>query len=340
MRIDLRSDTVTQPTEGMRRAMALAEVGDDVYGEDPTARRLEERAAEALGQEAALFVSSGTMGNQLALMIHCRRGDDVILGADAHCTLYESGAAGALAGVQLTEVGRGGTFTVSEMEAAMYPAEAFYMPRTRLVAIENTHNRAGGVVWPQVQVEAVCARARELGLATHLDGARIWNASIASERTAAELAAPFDSVTACFSKGLGAPAGSVFAGKADALREARRVRKMLGGAMRQVGVLCAAALYALDHHLDRLGEDHENARRLASALSEVDGVVVDLAAVQTNIVNLEVADAAQLVARARERGVLVNAMSPRHVRAVTHLEVDASAIERAAAVLSEIARAR
>ncbi len=337
MRIDLRSDTVTKPTDGMRRAMADAEVGDDVYGEDPTARRLEERAAELLGQEAALFVTSGTMGNQIALMLHCRRGDDVIVGEDAHCKLYESGGAGALAGVQLTVAGSGGTYTVQEMEDAMYPAAAYHMPRTRLVAIENTHNRAGGLVWPQKQVEAVCARARELGLATHLDGARIWNAAVATGRPTAELAAPFDTVSACFSKGLGAPVGSVIAADADVITEARRIRKMIGGAMRQVGVLCAAALFALEHHLPRLPEDHENARRLADGLVSL-GLSIYLASVQTNIVNIDVPNAPLFVERAREAGVLLTAMTPRRVRAVVHLGVDREAIESAIGALAPLAQ--
>lgn len=338
MRIDLRSDTVTQPDAGMRRAMAAAEVGDDIYGEDPTARRLEERAAELLGHEAALFVSSGTMGNQIALMLHCRRGDDVIVGEDAHCKLYESGAAGALAGVQLSVAGRGGTFTVQEMEAAIYPASAYHMPRTRLVAIENTHNRAGGAVWPQGQAEAICARARELGLGTHLDGARIWNAAVHVGRPPAELAAPFDTVSACLSKGLGAPVGSVLAGDDSAIAEARRIRKMMGGAMRQVGVLCAAALYALDHNLPRLAEDHDNARRLAAGIAAVEGLAVDLASVQTNIVNFQVASAAAFVERAREAGLLLNAMAPHIVRAVVHLDVDRQAIDRAIEIVASIAR--
>lgn len=338
MRIDLRSDTVTRPSAGMRRAMADAEVGDDVYGEDPTVRRLEERAAELLGHDAALFVSSGTMGNQLGLLLHCRRGDSVIVGQDAHCQLYESGAAGAIAGVQLDAAGSGGTFTVTEMEAAIYPASAYYMPRTRLVAIENTHNRAGGIVWPRGQVEAVCARARELGLATHLDGARIWNAAVAIGCPPAELAAPFDTVSACFSKGLGAPVGSVLAGDEQAVREARRLRKMLGGAMRQAGVLCAAALYALDHNLPRLAEDHENARRLALGLAAVDGLRVDLDAVQTNIVSFEVASAEAFVERARDAGLLVGAVTPTRVRAVVHLDVDAAAIDRAVAIAASVAR--
>lgn len=335
--IDLRSDTVTRPTEGMRRAMATADVGDDVYGEDPTARRLEERAAEVLGHERALFVSSGTMGNQIALMLHCRRGDEVIVGENAHCKIYESGAAGALAGVQLSVAGSGGTFTVEEMEALIHPRDALHMPRTRLVAIENTHNRAGGLVWPAAQLEAVCARARELGLATHLDGARVWNAAVALGRPPAELAAPFDTVSACFSKGLGAPVGSVLAGSAEAIREALRIRKMLGGGMRQVGVLCAAALYAMEHHLPRIAEDHANARRLADGLAGLDGVVVEPPS--TNIVNLEVADAHAFVARAREAGVLLNAMSRRTVRAVTHLDVGSDAIARAVGALVEVARA-
>lgn len=338
MQIDLRSDTVTRPTEGMRRAMANADVGDDVYGEDPSARRLEERAAELLGHERALFVSSGTMGNQIALMLHCRRGDEVIVGEDAHCALFESGGAGALAGVQLAVAGAGGTFTVEEMEAAVRPAGAFSMPRTRLVALENTHNCGGGLVWPVAQVEAVCARARELDLATHLDGARVWNAAAALERPVAELATPFDTVSACFSKGLGAPVGSVLAGDAEAITEARRLRKMLGGAMRQVGVLCAAALYALDHHLPRLPEDHENALRLANGLTGVDGIAVDPGVVRTNIVNFDVPAAPAFVARAREMGVLLNAMNHRTVRAVTHLDVDAAAIDRAIDLLTDVAQ--
>lgn len=338
MAIDLRSDTVTRPTEGMRRAMAAAEVGDDIYGEDPTARRLEERAAELLGKEAALFVTSGTMGNQIALMLHCRRGDDIIVGKDAHCILYESGGAGALAGAQFTAVGESGTFTADEMEAAIYPASAYHMPRTRLVAIENTHNRAGGVVWPAEQIRDVCARARSLGLATHLDGARIWNAAAATTSTPASIAAPFDTVSACFSKGLGAPVGSVLAASREQIAEARRIRKMLGGAMRQVGVLCAAALYALDHHLARIAEDHENARRLAIGLAEVEGLSVDLASVQTNIVNIDVDDAPAFVTRARARGVLLNDMAKRRVRAVTHLDVSRAQIDEAIAILGDVAR--
>jgi threonine aldolase len=337
MTIDLRSDTVTQPTPAMRAAMAAADVGDDIYGEDPTARRLEERAAELLGKEAALFVTSGTMGNQIALMVHCQKGEDVVIGEHAHVMLYESGGGGALAGVQFSVAGKGGLFTVEDLEAAIYPTAAYYMPRTRLVAIENTHNRAGGAVWPQAQVVAVAARAKELGFRTHLDGARIWNASVATGLSPAELAAPCETVSACFSKGLGAPVGSIFAGSSEAIHEARRVRKMIGGAMRQVGVLCAAALHALDHHVERVVDDHENARRLAEGVADARGITLDLASVQTNIVNLDVEDAPSFALRAKERGLLVSAMGPRRIRAVTHLDVDRQGIDRAIGILREVA---
>ncbi|HJL15326.1 MAG TPA: GntG family PLP-dependent aldolase [Sandaracinaceae bacterium LLY-WYZ-13_1] len=336
MSIDLRSDTVTRPTEAMRRAMAAAEVGDDIYGEDPTARRLEERAAEVLGKEAAIFVPSGTMGNQLALLLHCRPGDDVVIGEHAHVKLYESGAAGALAGVQFTVAGAGGLFTAEELDAALYPTHAYYMPRTRLVAFENTHNRAGGVVWPQAQAEAVAAHARSLGLGTHLDGARIWNAAAASGRSPAALAAPFDTVSACFSKGLGAPVGSVLAASKARVEEARRFRKMLGGAMRQVGVVCAGALHALEHHVERVVEDHGNARTLAEGLAALDGVSVDLEGVQTNIVNFDLDDAPSAARRAGERGVLVSAIGPSRIRAVTHLDVSPGQIEEALGVFREV----
>ena len=329
MAIDLRSDTVTRPSDAMRRAMAEAPVGDDIYGEDPTARRLQAHVAQLLGKEAALFVTSGTMGNQIALAVHCRPGDDVVIGEDAHCLLYESGGAAAIAGVQFSVAGRGGRFDVAEMEAAMRPREAFYMPRTSLVALEDTHNRGGGAVWPPAQAAAVAKRARELGLATHLDGARLWNAAAALGRTPAEVAAPFDTVSVCFSKGLGAPVGSALVGSKDAIEHAKRVRKMLGGAMRQVGILCAAALHALEHNLGRIGDDHTNARRLAEGVAELPGVRCDPSSCETNIVNFDVSDAPGFVARASERGVLMNAMAPTRVRAVTHLDVSAADIETA-----------
>ncbi|MFK7988053.1 MAG: GntG family PLP-dependent aldolase [Sandaracinaceae bacterium] len=329
MPIDLRSDTVTQPTPAMRAAMANAPVGDDIYGEDPTALALEAKVAEVLGKEAALFVSSGTMGNQIALAVHCRPGEDVVIGEHAHVMLYESGGAGAIAGVQFSVAGSGGMFDVADLEAALYPTHAYYMPRTRLVTFENTHNRGGGAVWPEGQAEAVAAKAKERGLATHLDGARLWNASVATGRSVAALAAPFDTVTVCFSKGLGAPVGSALAGSREAIEEARRLRKMLGGAMRQVGILCAGALHGLEHHRERMVDDHAHARRLAEALAAHPSFEVDLPAVETNIVNFDVADAPRFAERARERDVLVSAISPTRIRAVTHLDVSSDQIDEA-----------
>lgn len=333
--IDLRSDTVTRPSAGMRRAMAEAEVGDDVYGEDPTAIRLQEQVAELLGKPAALFVPSGTLANQLALLCHCDRGNEVLVGESNHCMLYESGAGAAWAGVQFQVVGRGGLFTEAEMLAAIRPPE-YHFPQTRLVALENTHNRAGGQVFPQSDVIAIARAAHERGLAVHLDGARIWNASVHTGLTPAELSAPVDSVSACFSKGLGAPVGSVLAGSPELIRTAHRYRKMLGAGMRQIGVLCAAALYALEHNRARLAEDHHHALRLARGLAEIPGISLELSSVQTNIVIFEVRafPAAELVQRAAERGVRLNAISPQRLRAVTHLDVTAKDIDSALASLA------
>lgn len=322
----------------MRRAMAEAEVGDDVYREDPSARALEERAAAILGKEAALFVPSGTMANQIAMMIHARPGDEVVAPKDAHVRLYEVGAAAAWAGVQVVEIGAVGRFEVVELEAAIQP-DAYYLPRTRLVVLENTHNRAGGRVVPQELVLRIAARARTLGLALHLDGARIWNAATATGRSEAELAAPFDTVAACFSKGLGAPAGSVIAGSRAAVAEALRLRKRLGGGMRQVGILAAGALYALEHHRARLADDHASARAFAEALEGVDGLHSDLATVETNVVIFEsrrVAPA-ELASRAADRGVRISAFGGTLVRAVTHLDVSREQAERAGRIVAEIA---
>ncbi len=331
--IDLRSDTVTRPTEAMRRAMAQADVGDDVYGEDPTARRLEERAAGLLGKEAALFVPSGTMANQIALLVHARAGDEVIVGEGAHSYLYESGAGPAWSGVQFAIAGKGGLFTAEEAEALIRPT-VYYMARTSMIAIENTHNWGGGLVFPQQRIEKIATLARSRGLALHLDGARIWNAAVATGLDTAAIAAPFDTVSACFSKGLGAPVGSVFAGSREVVERARRFRKMLGGGMRQVGILCAAALHAIDHHRTRLAEDHENAKTLARALAEIPGVGVDGTRVETNIVMFDVeTTASDVVAKAAARGVLLHAFGPRRIRAVTHLDVDRAAVLRAAAEL-------
>jgi threonine aldolase len=340
--IDLRSDTVTRPSAAMRAAMASAEVGDDVFGEDPTVNRLQARAAAALGKEAALFVPSGSMANQIALKVHCQPGDDVLIGEGAHNHLYESGASGALAGVQLTVVGRGGLFTVRDVEAAFKPAHNHSYAPTRLICVENTHNRGGGVVWPQRDVTEIAAYARTHGLALHLDGARLANAAVAQGGSLAALAAQFDTVSLCFSKGLGAPVGSVFAGTRAAVDRGHRFRKMLGGGMRQAGIVAAAALHALEHNLDRLAEDHANARFLAERLSELPGVSVNLERVQTNIVLVDLATwlpAADAAATAlRAAGVLCIPFGPRRLRLVTHLDVDRPACERAVSLFAEALR--
>ena len=324
----------------MREVMHRAEVGDDVWREDPVAPALEARAAELLGKAAALFVPSGTMANQIALLLHCQRGDEVIVGRGAHIRIYESGAGSAWAGVQCVEVGGpDGTFDVAALEAAIGSSDIHAAP-TRLVAIENTHNRGGGTVWDDGLLEAVTTRARERGLALHLDGARLWNASVATGRSEQALAAPFDTVSACFSKGLGAPVGSVLAGSGAAISKARRYRKMLGGGMRQIGMLCAAALHALDHHRARLKDDHVHARRLAEGLAEMPGVTIDPASVRTNIVlaGLDRMPAGELVALASAEGVRIAAVGPHHVRAVTHLDVDEAGIARALLVLRSALR--
>jgi threonine aldolase len=336
-RIDLRSDTVTLPSDPMRLAMANAPVGDDQYGEDPTVRALQDRIAALLGKEAALFVPSGTMANQIALKLLTRPGDDVVVGDEAHIVWHESGAAAANSGVQFTVVGRGGLFTAADLRAAHKPPGHIIFPPTTLVAVENTHNRGGGVVFPQADADAICAAARELGMASYLDGARLFNTSVATGRPLAELAAPFDLVSVALSKGLGCPVGSVIAGRAADMHRAVRARRMFGGAMRQSGILAAAGLYALDSNLTRLGDDHENARIIAEGLART-RVEIDLATVQTNIVIFRVPeplpDAATVVRRAQEQGVLVSAFATRTVRAVTHLNVDAAQCRRAADVLA------
>jgi threonine aldolase len=342
-RIDLRSDTVTLPSAGMRQAMAAAPVGDDQYGEDPSVNRLQERIAELLGKEAALLVPSGTMANQIGLKILTRPGDEVVLGHEAHIVWHESGAGAANSGVQFTPVGSGGLFTAADLRAAYKAPGHVVFPPTTLVAIENTHNRGGGVIFPQGDVVAICAAARELVLASDLDGARLFNAA-ASGRSLAELAAPFDLVSVALSKGLGCPVGSVIAGSRAEIARAHRARRMFGGAMRQAGILAAAGLWALDHNLARLSEDHANARLLAERLAELPRVEVDLATVQSNIVIFRMAqgapDAAAIVGRAQEAGVLVSAFAARTVRAVTHLDVSREQCRRAADLLAEVIERR
>ena len=336
--IDLRSDTVTRPTDAMRAAMAAAPVGDDQYGEDPSTNRLQARMAALLGKPAALWLPTGTMANQVALRTLTRPGDEVLACRESHAAWHEAGGAAANAGVQIHEIGQGGVFSADELRAATKPRNFAIFPTTTLVEIENTHNRAGGVVVPQAVVLAVCAAARELGLATFLDGARLWNASAASGLPLDALAAPFDLVAVAFSKGLGAPGGSLLAGSQALINAAGRHCRRLGGAMRQNGIFSAAALHALDHHLARLPEDHANARALAERLLGGAPVQLDLRTVQTNIVVFHLPpalalDATTLSALARERGVLVNAFGPRTLRAVTHLDVDRAQCLQAADVL-------
>jgi threonine aldolase len=306
----------------MREAMANAEVGDDVYGEDPSVRALEEQVAALLGKEAALFVPSGTMSNQIALLIHTRPGDEVIVGHGAHLAWYESGAGAALAGVQFASVGASGLFSANEFEQAIKP-ERDYHPRSRLVALENTHNRAGGRVFPESDVAAIAETARRAQLGLHLDGARLWNAAVASAREPAELAAPFDTISVCFSKGLGAPVGSALLGTRDAIRSARRYRKMLGGGMRQAGVLAAAARFALDHQRERLLLDHEHARLLGHGIQGIPGLVVDESAIETNIVlaRTEPGLSEKLAQRLASVSVLAGPFDPQTLRFVTHLDV-------------------
>ena len=339
--IDLRSDTVTRPTEAMREAIARAEVGDDVYGEDPTARRLEEAVAELLGHEAALFVPSGTMANQLALRALTRPGDEVMIGKDAHCWLFESGALAALAGAQTQLLPGDGRFTADAVRAG-FKAEISYLSPTKVVALENTHNMGGGVIWPEAQQAEVQAAARALGMSLHLDGARLWNAAVASGRSERALAAGFDTVSVCLSKGLGAPAGSLVVGSRDVIARCHRFRKMYGGGMRQVGVLAAAGLYALEHHRARLAEDHANARRLAELVGEGPGLSIELARVETNIVMVGVeapVAAADLAAACAAEGVRCSAFAGNRLRLITHLDVDRAACERAARVRVDAARA-
>jgi threonine aldolase len=338
--IDLRSDTVTRPTDEMRAAMAAAPVGDDQYGEDPSVNRLQDRIAELLGKEAALFVPSGTMANQIGLKVLTRPGDEVVLGHEAHMVWHESGAGAANSGVQFTAVGQGGLFTAADLRAAYKPPGHIVFPPTTLVAVENTHNRGGGVVFAQQDAVAICAAARELGMASYLDGARLFNAAAASDCSLSMLAAPFDLVSVALSKGLGCPVGSVLVGRQAEISRAHRARRMFGGAMRQAGILAAAGLWALDHNLDRLAEDHANARMLAERLAGLPGIVLDLATVQSNIVIFHMAegapDAAAIVSRAVEVGVLVSAFAARTVRAVTHLDVSHRQCRDAADRLAQI----
>jgi len=330
--VDLRSDTVTVPTEEMRRAMASAEVGDDVYGEDPTVNRLEELAAAKVGKEAALFLVSGTMANQVAIMAHTRRGDEILLESEAHIFFYEAGALAVLSGVQPRTIpGDRGVLRPAQVEEALRPPNVHFPP-TSVVCLENTHNRAGGTCTPVETMHRIARIAHERGIAVHLDGARIFNAAIALGVDVKSVAAPADSVMFCLSKGLAAPVGSMLAGSRDFIDRARKCRKIVGGGMRQAGVIAAAGIVALERMTERLADDHRRARRLAEGLAAIDGLGVDPEAVETNIMMVECVgdlDAGALVTRAADEGVRCNAVAPRRIRLVTHKDVDDDDIEYA-----------
>jgi threonine aldolase len=345
--IDLRSDTVTRPSEAMRRAMLAAEVGDDVLGDDPTVIRLQERIAEMMGKPAACFVPSGTMANQTAIRAHTEPGDEVLAHKDSHIIHYETGSPAALSGVMVRPLdGPRGLFDAEQIEPRPY---ASHFARTRLVVIENTHNRGGGAVWPIEQIRSVTGRAREHKLHLHLDGARIWNACAASGLRPADYAQHFDTVSCCFSKGLGAPVGSAVAGEKETIFRIHRFRKMFGGSMRQAGLLAAAALHALEHHRERLVEDHHNARRLAERIAQIPGLSIPLP-VETNMVFFDIDGAvvggggrsgggwtaAELCQRLTSECVWMLPVGPQRVRAVCHLDVSAPMIDTAADVLERV----
>jgi threonine aldolase len=338
--IDLRSDTITRPTPAMCMAMANAEVGDDVFGEDPCVNRLEEMAADLMGKPAALFVTSGTMGNLVSQLAHCRRGDETLLGDQSHAFIYEQGGAAAVGGLHphILPNAADGSLNLDDIEAAIRKDDVHF-PRTRLILLENTHNRCGGRVLSPEYVTAVGKLARRYGLKLHIDGARIFNAAIALDQPPAKLVAPADSVTFCLSKALGAPVGSVVCGQTDFIAEARRMRKLLGGGMRQAGVLAAAGMVALKEMVQRLAEDHENARRLARGLTAIAGLVVDMATVETNLVYIKVAHpnmtAPQLVERLAARGLLVLATSKEAIRAVPTHHTSAKDIDAAVRIFRQ-----
>lgn len=341
--IDLRSDTVSRPTAKMRRIMAEAEVGDDVYGDDPSVRELERRTAEILGKEAAVYMPTGTMTNQVALRTHTQPGDEVLADINAHIYNYEGGAPGALSGVVIRPLlGRNGVFQASDVERAIRRPHPF-MPETvlaptRLLTVENTHNGGGGVIWPVETVKEVTEAARRHGLALHLDGARLWHASVATGVPEAEYAAGFDTVSVCFSKGLGAPMGSALAGSLELVTRARRFKQMFGGGFRQAGIMAAAAAYALENHRDRLAEDHENAQRLASGLDEIPGIDIDRSVVQSNIVRFRVTSisAPELVERCHEKGLHMLPAGADQIRAVTHLDVSTASIDQALSIIRSV----
>lgn len=337
--IDLRSDTITKPSEAMRKAMYNAEVGDDVYKEDPTVNELEKYAADLLGKEAALYVTSGTMGNQICLNVLTNPGDEVICDKDAHIFQYESGSPARLSGLQLSLInGNKGIFTAEQIKPYIRPEAAYYMARTKVIEIENTHNRAGGTINPIENIKAISRLAKERKLYMHLDGARIWNASVTSGITVAEYAKYFDSVSCCLSKGLGAPVGSLIAGPKDFIQQAFRVRKAWGGGMRQAGIIASAGLFALKNNIDRLKEDHEKARTLANAISKIGSLEIDMESVQTNILMFtpKTMDVESTLLKMRGKGLLLSEGAVGSIRAVTHMDVSFEEITKACKILEEV----
>ena len=340
--IDLRSDTMTKPTVAMRQAMANAEVGDDTFGEDPTVNRLQEKLATMLGKEAAVYVPSGSMSNQIGVRVHCGPGDEFLCEAGCHIYNYEQGAFAQLSGVVgRTVEGEYGVLRVEQLVDLIRP-ENIHLVRTKLVCLENTHNRGGGRVLPYDGVERISQWARKNGVAMHLDGARLFNAQVATGIAAADWAKHFDTVSVCFSKGLGAPVGSALAGTREAMNRALRHRKLFGGTMRQAGVIAAGALYALENHIDRLAEDHANAKRLAAAIREIDGLELRPAEIDTNLVIYHVdprlGTAPDFSARLKRRGLLISAFGGQMMRAVTYLGISAADVDRAAEILRETAK--
>lgn len=341
--IDLRSDTVTRPTPEMREAMARAEVGDDVYGDDPTVRALEERTAALLGKQAAVFVPTGTMSNQVALRAHTEAGDEILADIGAHVFTSEGGAPAGLSGILVRPLlGSHGIFTGDDVRRAVRARHRFspatIAAPTKLVEIENTHNGGGGTVWPLGQIEEVTETARDLGLALHLDGARLWNATAASGVPESRYASYFDSVSVCFSKGLGAPVGSALAGTSGFIERARRFKQMFGGGFRQAGILAAAALYALEHHRGDLAADHRKAKELAEALARIEGISIDSSRVETNILRfrLETLPAAEFVERCYQRGVHLLVQGPDRVRAVLHRDISFEEVKTAIEVFRDV----
>ena len=342
MAIDLRSDTVTRPGEELRRAMARAEVGDDGRGDDPTVQRLEEASAERVGKEAALYVPSGTMANLLALLVYCGRGDEAVVGSQSHILHHEAVGASALGGISLRSVANDERGRIDPAELRDVIRDPATPPRTTLVCLENTHNRCNGAAVPLDSMRGAVEVARAAGAALHLDGARIFNAALALETDAATIASLADTVAFCFSKGLGAPVGSVLTGPREVIDRARVLRRQLGGAMRQAGLIAAAALYTLEHHVERLGEDHERAARLAGGLAALPGAALEVAAPETNIVFFEIAgalDGIEFRERLAAEGVLCSGTGPQRVRMVTHLDVDDAAIDAAVTATGRVLEA-